>query len=115
MGLVQQFDDLSSEISSAADALRGLLKPCKEFVWTPGRQAAFSDVTKALSSPPVLAHYDVLLPTVLQTNAARLKGLGYALFQQHGDRWRLVQCGSRLISDTESRYAVVELELLAVV
>ena len=115
MGLVQQFGDFSTEISSAADALRGLLKPSNAFVWTPDHQTAFGNVKKALSAPPVLAHYDPELPTVLQTDAARLKGLGYALLQQHGDRWRLVQCGSRFLSDTESRYAMVELELLAVV
>ena len=115
MGLVQQFGDFSTEISSAADALRGLLKPSNAFVWTPDHQTAFNNVKKALSSPPVLAHYDPSLPTVLQTDAARLKGLGYALLQLHGDRWRLVQCGSRFLTDTESRYAMVELELLAVV
>ena len=100
MGLVQQFNDFSTDISSTADALRGLLKPCNAFVWTPDHQASFNEVKKALSSPPVLAHYDPRLPTVLQTDAARLKGLGYALLQQHGDRWRLVQCGSRFLSDT---------------
>ena len=115
MGLVQQLADFSSEISSAADDLRGLLKPSNEFIWTPDHEKAFNAVKKALTSPPVLAHYDPRLATVLQTDAARLKGLGYALLQQHGDRWRLVQCGSRFISDTESRYAMVELELLAIV
>ncbi|XP_043188392.1 uncharacterized protein K02A2.6-like [Amphibalanus amphitrite] len=115
MGLAQQFSDFSSEISSAADALRGLLKPSNAFVWTADHQEAFNKVKTALSSPPVLAHYDPQLTTVLQTDAARLKGLGYALLQQHGEHWRLVQCGSRFLSDAESRYAMVELELLAVV
>ena len=115
MGLVQQLGDFSTNISSAADSLRGLLKPSNSFFWTPDHQAAFEAVKKALSSPPVLAHFDPSLPTMLQTDAARLKGLGYALLQRHGDHWRLVQCGSRFLSETESRYAMVELELLAVV
>ena len=62
----------------------------------------------------MLAHYDPSKPTALHTDASRRKGLGYALLQKHSDKWRLIQCGSRFITDTESRYAVVELELLAV-
>lgn len=115
MGLVQQLGDFSADISSAADSLRALLKPSNCFMWTPDHQAAFESVKSALTSPPILAHFDPSLPTVLQTDAARLKGLGYALLQQHDDKWRLVQCGSRFLSDTESRYAMVELELLALV
>ena len=36
------------------------------------------------------------------------------LQQKTGDTWALVQAGSRFLSDAESRYAVIELELLAV-
>ncbi|XP_043232767.1 uncharacterized protein LOC122387025 [Amphibalanus amphitrite] len=49
-----------------------------------------------------------------ETDAARSGGLGYCLLQQDAaGRWRLIQCGSRFLSDAESRYAVIELELLA--
>lgn len=34
--------------------------------------------------------------------------------QKHPDGWRLVQCGSRFVSDAESRYAMVELEMKGV-
>ena len=115
MGLVQQLGDFSRDISSTAEPLRGLLKPSNSFIWTPDHQAAFDAVKVALSAPPVLSHFDPSLPTMLQTDAARRKGLGYALLQRHGNHWRLVQCGSRFLSDTETRYAMVELELLAVV
>ena len=50
---------------------------------------------------------------MLETDAARLKGVGYALFlQEHGTSWRLVQCGSWFLTDTETWYAMVELEML---
>ncbi|KAG0729731.1 Retrovirus-related Pol polyprotein from transposon opus [Chionoecetes opilio] len=114
-GVVNQLADFFTEVAEAADTLRALLSPRKEFVWTPAHQSSFQAVKKALSSTPVLAHFDPALPTVLQTDASRLKGLGYALLQRHGTKLRLVQCGSRFLSDTETRYAVVELELLAVV
>ncbi len=115
MGLVNQFTDFSTCIAAAAEPLRGLLKPKNDFIWTEDHEAAFEKVKKALASPPILAQFDPQLPIMLQTDASRLKGLGFALLQKHGEQWKLVVCGSRFLSDTESRYAMIELELLAVV
>ena len=115
MGLVGQLSEFSPWIYDAAEPLRDLLKPKNEWRWTAQHDDAFTAVKKALTSPPVLAYFSPELPTMLQTDASRRHGLGYALLQQHGEDWRLVQCGSRFISDTESRYSVIELELLAVV
>ena len=75
---------------------------------------AFQNVKKALIAPPILAHFDITLPTMLQTDASRLHGLGFALLQRHGEDWKLVQCGSRFLTDTETRYAVIEVEMAAV-
>ena len=113
LGLVNQLGDFTADIASRAEALCGLLCPRNTFCWTPTHEAAFNAVKAALSQPPTLAPFDPSLPTMLQTDAARLKGLGYALLQQHDDTWRLVQCGSRFLTDTETRYAMVELEMLA--
>ena len=115
MGMVTQLGDFTSDVSTAADSLRPLLSRRNAFVWLPPHDEAFTAVKAALVSPPVLAHFDPKLPTVLQTDASRRKGLGFALLQRHEATWRLVQCGSRFLSDTESRYAMVELEMLAVV
>ena len=118
-GLVNQLGDFTSELSGAAEALRPLLRTKNAFQWLPEHDEAFDKVRAALASPPVLASFDPKLPTVLRTDASRLKGLGYAMLQEHseGDKkqFRLVQCGSRFITETESRYSMVELELLAVV
>ncbi|XP_046640190.1 uncharacterized protein K02A2.6-like [Daphnia pulicaria] len=40
--------------------------------------------------------------------------MGYALLQRHDTVWKLVDANSRWCTDTESRYAIVELELAAV-
>ncbi len=45
-------------------------------------------------------------------------GLGFVLLQKSAEpeaEWKIVQAGSRFLSDVEGRYAVVELECLAVV
>ena len=114
LGLVNQLGAFSSETASAAEPLRDLLRPQHTWAWTETHTQAFEAVKSTLISPPVLAFFNPSLPTALQTDASRLNGLGYALLQRHGDQWRLVQCGSRFLSDTESRYATIELELLAV-
>ena len=115
MGLVQQLGDFSGDIATTSGPLRPLLKASNEFVWLPEHDTAFDKVKKALVSPPILVPFDIGKKTVLLTDASRLNGLGYALMQQHGDSYRLVQCGSRFVSETESRYSMVELELLAIV
>ena len=116
MGLTNQLAEFSPNISCAAAPLRPLMSPKKAFLWTADHDEAFHKVKEALSSPPVLATFDPALPTVLQTDASRLYGLGYALLQDHGGgQLKLIQCGSRFLTDTETRYATIELELLAVV
>ena len=115
MGLVQQLSDFTPEMASAAETLRGLLQPRNVFNWTQAHKDAFNAVKHVLLKAHSLAHFDPSLPTALLTDAARLKGVAYALMQQHEGRWKVVQCGSRFLSDAESRYAVVELELLAIV
>ena len=115
MGLVNQLTEFSPEISAAAQPLRPLMSPRRAFIWTADHDAAFQHVKKAMASPPILAVFDPQLPTILQTDASRLYGIGYALLQDHHGHLRLVQCGSRFLSDTETCYATIELEMLATV
>ena len=69
-----------------------------------------------LSSPRILAHFVPGRALRLETDAAQSKGLGMALWQEQGDRtWKLLQCGSRFLTDAESRYSATEIEMLAVV
>lgn len=66
-----------------------------------------------LSNAPVLAYFDLDKETRLVTDACRM-GLGFILQQNHNGEWRMIQAGSRFLSDAESRYAVIELEMLGV-
>ena len=91
------------------------MKPKSAFLWTPAHNAAFKETKQVLCSPPVLAPFDPKLPITLQRDSSRLKGLGFALLQKHGDTWKITQAGSRFTTDTKSRNAMVKLELLAVV
>ena len=116
MGLVNQLAEFTPDIAATAQPLRPLMSPKRAFLWTPDHDEAFRQVKAALLSPPVLASFDPDRPVILQTDASRLYGIGYALLQDHGNgRLRLVQCGSRFLADAETRYATIELEMLAVV
>ena len=84
------------------------------FAWDEVHDEAFEKTKAVLLSAPVLAAFSVTAPTTLHTDASRLKGLGYVITQVQEGQERLIQCGSRFLSPAETRYAVPELELLAV-
>ena len=115
MGLVVQLADFSADISATAGPLRPLLRTAMPFVWTDEHESAFIAVKKALVSPPILSTFDPAAETVLQTDASRKNGLGFALLQKHDNHWRLIQAGSRFLIEAEARYATIELELCGVV
>lgn len=112
LGMVRQLNSFSPQISATCEPLRGLLKKDTPFIWTPDHDAALTATKELLQSPPTRTQFDLSLPTVLMTDASRLKGLGYALLQKHDDKLCLVRCGSRHITETEARYAMIELEAL---
>ena len=111
MGLVEQLAGFSSEVAAAKGPLRPFLSSKNAFLWTADHDRAFSAVKRALVQPPKLAQFDPSLETTLQVDASNKNGMGYALLQRHGEAWKLVDANSRWCSDTESRYAIVELEL----
>ena len=112
-GLCQQVGLFSDQISTALAPFAPLLKKQEAFVWLPEHDKAFVAARRLLSCVPASAYYDATRPTTLFTDASRLRGLGFILKQQQADgRWRMVQAGSRFIDPTESRYAMIELELL---
>ena len=113
-GLAMQFG-AHSEVSKLCEVLRPLMKETNAFHWEEEHTRAVDGLRERLSRAPILAFYDPALPTKLETDASRTKGLGFVLWQKHGDTWKLIQVGSRFLSDTETRYAMIELELLAVV
>ena len=107
LGLVNHLGQFSQDISKLAQPLRDLLKKHNEWCWSEIHNKAFEAVKGALSNPPILAYFDPELPIVLETDAARLKGLGYALLQKHENSWKLIECSSRFLTETESRYATI--------
>ncbi|KAF0307558.1 Transposon Ty3-I Gag-Pol polyprotein [Amphibalanus amphitrite] len=114
-GLVNQVAYFVDDVAELLTPLRSLLSSRREFIWDENHQLAFDKAKAALTSLPTLAFYDPKLPTRLETDASRARGLGFVLRQAHPDgTWRVIQAGSRFLSDAETRYAVIELEALSV-
>ena len=75
-----------------------------------GHEEAFGKIKKLVSEAPVLRYYDPNKSLVIQCDASE-KGMGAALLQE-GQPLAYI---SRALTDTETRYAQIEKELLAVV
>lgn len=112
-GLVNQLAASTDSVAGLLGPLRSLLSTKNEFLWSPIHDQAFLKAKQSLASAPTLSYFDPAKPTRLCTDASR-HGLGFVLQQCHHDKWTLVQAGSRFLSDAESRYAIIELEMLAV-
>ena len=113
IGLVNQMSASTPTIAALLTPLRPLLSTKNEYAWNEVFEAAFNKVKKSLTSVPILSYFDPGKETRLCTDASR-QGLGFVIQQKTGSTWSLIQAGSRFLSDPESRYAIIELELLAV-
>ena len=115
LGLANQLGGFIDNLASTTDPLRQLLKKGTAYKWTTDLQKAFDETLAILASPSVVNFYDPTLPTTLLSDASNLHGLGFALVQTTPEgKTQLIQCGSRSLTDAESRYAPVELECLGI-
>ena len=114
MGLAQQLGHFLPDLAHVSEPLRQLLKKNQAWLWLPDHEEAFQEAKKMLTGDLLVSHFGPNLATELVVDASR-KGLGFALIQRNLDgSLRLIQCGSKSLSDAETRYAVCELEGLAI-
>ena len=78
--------------------------------WGAAQEKAFTTVKQLLTEAPTLAYFNPKKQLVIQCDASNL-GLGAALLQDD----RPIAYASRALTDTETRYAVIEKEMLAIV
>ena len=112
MGIVNQLNKFSPKIAELSQPLRKLLSPKQPYTWTPSQDDAFQKLQEEISSNRVLALYDLEKPTKISADASAY-GLGAVLLQQNDKEWRPVAFASRALTETETRYAQIEKEALA--
>ena len=81
-----------------------------EWCWLEQHEKAFKTVKDYLAKAPVLAYYDVTKEITIQCDASET-GLGAVLLQED----QPIAYASRALTETETRYAQIEKELLAIV
>jgi transposase InsO family protein len=115
LGLANQLGHFLPDLAHATRKMRTLLKKGIAYVWLPDHEKEFAAAKDLIMSSAVVKYFDPGFETALLTDASRLNGLGYALVQTGQDgRFRLIKCGSCALTPTQSRYATIELECLAV-
>ena len=114
LGAIQYFSKYIENLSTNTDILRRLLKKQNEWIWTEEHTKAFNNLKECITKIPCLAHYNARSENIITTDAST-KGLGATLWQkQKTGELKPIGFASRYLSDTEKKYAINELELLAV-
>ena len=111
MGMVNYLQKFAPGLSELTTPIRTLLKDDAEFLWEESVHGeCFKHVKAVIASAPVLKFYNPSEEAVLQCDASQ-HGLGACLMQNG----QPVAYASRSLTDTESNYAQIEKELLAIV
>lgn len=114
---VQRLLDLVQYLSKFLPRLSDITKPMREltqndvqWTWGTAQEASLEALKKAVMSTPVLRYYNLQEEVTLQCDASQF-GLGAALLQ-NGQPVAYASCA---LTDTETCYAQIEKELLAIV
>lgn len=110
LGMVNYLAKFIPNYSESVNVLRSLLKKESEWSWEAQHSEAVDRLKEKLSSAPVLALYSGSEPIVLSVDASSV-ALGAVLLQAG----RPVEFASLTLTDTQTRYAQIEKEMLAIV
>ena len=111
LGMINYVQKFAPNLADLAKPLRELVKKDNEFVWDEEVHGQCLDqVKQVLTQAPVLKFFDPQKKTVLQCDAS-MSGLGACLMQDEHP----VAYASRALTPTETNYAQIEKELLAIV
>jgi hypothetical protein len=94
--------------------LTQLTQKNQSFIWTTSTAQAFSELKKAFTSAPILAHVDPLKPFLIEADASDFS-LGSILSQHGEDGFHPVAFHSRKFTAAQINYEVHDKELLAIV
>ena len=110
IGLATYLGPFIPNLSEKTGPLCQLLHKESPFEWLPCLREAFDNVKDTISEDTKLAYCDTQKPVILQVDASQ-HGLGAALIQQG----KPIAFASKALTKTESNYANIEREMLAIV
>lgn len=110
LGLATYLAKFLPALAEICAPLRNLVKQNIEFVWDDQAERSFQQLKKLAVSAPILRYFDTRDTLTIQCDASKV-GVGCVLLQKDHP----VVYGSRTLSKTESGYACIERECLAIV
>ncbi|CAH1233393.1 RTL1 [Branchiostoma lanceolatum] len=110
IGFVTYLAKFLPKLSDVCEPLRKLTVKDSEFEWLDAHEKILETLKELVSTAPVLKYYDPTEELTLQTDASST-GLGAAIMQNG----QPVAYASRALTDSETRYAQIEKEMLGVV
>ena len=116
LGMVNYMGTFIPNLSHHMEPLRAMLKKDNVFHWKEQQTQSFQKI-KALiaqANETPLRYYDRTKPVKVQVDAS-LRGLGACLIQKHNREDQPIAFASKNLTDTETRYANIERELLAII
>lgn len=115
LGLASYYRRFICHFAARTYALTRLTCDNIAFHWDKEASEAFEDIKKALITAPVLRHPDFNQPFIIDVDAC-IVGLGAILMQKDKDgREYVIAYASRKVTTDESKWAVRELEALAII
>ena len=111
IGFVTYLSKFLPKLSDICEPLRKLTLKDSEFCWLDNHDNALDEIKRLVTTKPVLKYYDPKLQLVIQSDASET-GLGDTIMQEN----QPIAYASRAeLTDTETRYAQIEKELLSVI
>ena len=110
LGLLNYLAKFLPHLADVVYPMQQLTKKDTPWNWSESQESAFIQAKELVANSPTLTYYDHNKELTLENDASDY-GLGSALFQDG----KPVAFASRTLSETESRYAQIEKEMLAAV
>lgn len=110
LGIATYMTAFIPKLAHHSAVLRELLRNNIRFTWTDTHNEAFGTIKELICQSTVLSYFDPAKDSVLEVDSSK-RGLGAVLMQDG----RPIAFASKSLTETESRYANIERELLAVV